>query len=318
MTTAVRLAARVWWYAVVPMTLAALTLRAVTGEGRDGAVARLVYEQPVVAAAVAFLVASALVRYWSFALPGARAIEAPARPARRRTALVVLAVGVAAAAGIAAGRAFQPARIVSTSMVPTILPGDRVWVDKRAYGPGRDPRPGDVVVFHHARAADGDPGALAKRVIAVPGDHVAMNGSHPVINGREVASCDAGALMYIGASQVSRGRLTVEWLDGRAYLTVHEPGPHAFTGYDVKPGEVFVLGDNRGVSNDSRSWRAAGVPFAEIAGRVDRVLFGEDRGGRLDGDRAWLSLGTELRLAGVDLAPLRAGLERCLRAPPSP
>jgi signal peptidase I len=193
-----------------------------------------------------------------------------------------------------------------------------VRVDRLAYRSG-PPRRGDVVVFHHVRASDSEPGALAKRVIAVAGDHVAMTGSRPVVNGHELATCDAGALIYFGARQVSRGRLTVEWLDGRPYLTVYEPGPHSFAGYDVKPGEVFVLGDNRGVSNDSRSWPGSpAVSLDQIEGRVERVLLGDDRAGRLDGDRLWYALGTDLQLPGVDVTPLRAGIEHCLREPPPP
>ncbi len=310
----------VFWYGGAPLALTALTFRYLVPSAAASAslaaplrlLARVARDQPLVLAAAVFLLFSLLVGYWSAHLPGARPVER--RPlSRRGTVLVVLAVTVAALAGVAVAQAFRPAGIVSTSMVPTILPGDRVCVDKLAFAADRPPRRGDVIVFRHSGDGEGEGGALVKRVIGIPGDHITMIDSHPVVNGVAVPSCDAGTFVYLGKSRVSRGRLAVEWLDGHAYLTVQDRGPHVFSGHDVEPGEVFVLGDNRGVSNDSRSWQGgAGVAFADIEGRVGRVLFGEDRHGRLDRGRLWTPLGTELHLPGVDLAPLRAGIERCL------
>lgn len=291
------------FYWLLPVALTFVTLRYLMPSA----------SQPVVVAGVALLSFGALAEYWREHLLGTPSVE---RPRRRRLGTLVstlLAVGVSAVAAIAFGQAFRSARVLSTSMVPTILPFDRLWVDK--LGREQPPHRGEVIVFQHrGDGADGEGGALVKRVIGLPGDHVSMIGSRPVLNGHEVPSCDAGTFVYFGASRTSRGHLVVEWLDERAYLAIYEPGPQHFDEYDVKPGEVFVLGDNRGVSNDSRNWQSGGgVAFADIEGRVGQVLFGADRAGRLDLSGSWRRLGTDLHLTGVDLQPLRAGIDRCLK-----
>jgi signal peptidase I len=268
-----RRAALAFWYLVVPLALTAVSFGVLVpdaGDPRSGAALRLfargAREQPLIVAAIASLLYGALVAYWSPYLPGARPIARAARGRDRlRIVLTLVAVVLAAIGGIASRRAVGTARIVSTSMVPTVLPGDQLWVDRFAYGSEDAPHRGDVIVFRRGGGdddGDGDSGALVKRVIGVPGDHIEMLDSRPVVNGVPIPMCDAGSFLYFGATKVSRGRLAVEWLDDVAYLTVQEHGPHIFTGYDVRPGEVFVLGDDRGVSNDSRSWRAGpGVPL---------------------------------------------------------
>jgi signal peptidase I len=261
-----------------------------------------------------FLLFSALVRVW---LP--RPARHVASPASSRLLLVV---GVAAAAGaglLLRRTGFESVQVVSASMLPSVLPGDRLLVDKRAGAPRR----GEVIVFRAPEAGEG-PGDLVKRVIGLPGDRITMDGARPVINGQAVRSCDAGLYVYFGpgGDRLTRGRLMVEWLEGSAgpHLAVHEPGAPGFVSYLVPPGELFVLGDNRGLSNDSRSWRGgrgAGVPLGQVQGRVRRVVAGRRRDGHLDPGRLWQALGTELDLSGVDIASLRAGVARCLAGGPT-
>lgn len=130
--------------------------------------------------------------------------------------------------------------VSSSSMEPTLLDGDLVavtpyWPPWRA----ADPRPGDVVVFR-ARARDR---FLIKRVVAREGDHI----------------------------EISRGRLR---LNGHplteSYVRAGDPGetrpPEILTA-----GELYVLGDNRGDSIDSRSWGF--VERAEVVGRARMIVW---------------------------------------------
>ncbi len=107
------------------------------------------------------------------------------RPSLGATALAGLALfGVGLGYEFALRRWFLEAfKIPSGSMVPTLFPGDQVFVDKT-----RAPERGDVLVFPFPEHPDQE---FIKRVIGVPGDRLTFRRGHPVINGREVprASC---------------------------------------------------------------------------------------------------------------------------------
>ncbi|MFD5514819.1 signal peptidase I [Streptomyces sp. NPDC127066] len=126
----------------------------------------------------------------------------------------------------------EPVRVESTSMEPTLMSGDHLLVDDRAY---RDhpPRPGDLVVF------DGADATLVKRVVAVGGDTVAIEDGVLEVNG----------------SAVEEPAVDPKTVDGMYY------GPAR-----VPAGTVFVLGDNRRHSVDSRQFGP--VPVGEVTGRV--------------------------------------------------
>lgn len=118
-------------------------------------------------------------------------------------------------------RAFvlQVFSIPSASMEPTLLVGDRIAVERVTYRFG-EPRRGDIVVFE---GAPGEPPHLVKRLIGLPGDHI----------------------------QITDGVVSV---DGRAMDEPYVTAPDGRTSgpYDVPPGHLFFLGDNRGHSDDSR------------------------------------------------------------------
>lgn len=115
----------------------------------------------------------------------------------------------------------------------------------------------------------------------------------------------------------------VEFLDERVYLTVYSAAARSSEEYLVKPGEVFVLGDNRGNSLDSRAYndgRGGGVPSGAIQARVQRFLVGTHRSGEPDLGRLLHpinQLQVRLRLEGSDTGGLRARIQSCLANRPS-
>lgn len=147
--------------------------------------------------------------------------------------------------------------VPSGSMEPTLLPGDRVLVDKQTYGfrlpftlvklsEGARVARGDIVVFDSP--ADGT--RLIKRVVALSGDLVAVKDGHAIVNG---APEDHGVtlnLQFGGGPDVAPMRLPA--------------------------GQVFVLGDARGNSRDSRFFGF--VPEGAIYAKASRVYYRSQAG----------------------------------------
>jgi signal peptidase I len=155
----------------------------------------------------------------------------------RRSRAGLLAAGVlllVLAAVLVRAYVAEPFAIPSESMAPTLRPGDHVLVEKLSSRFG-SPRRGDLVVF---RAPDG--GSLAvKRVVGLAGDHVAIEDGVLAVNGR---------------------------LQREPYVD-HSSVDSVYFGPVVVPrGDVFVMGDNRADSHDSRDYGA--VPRRSLIGRV--------------------------------------------------
>lgn len=158
------------------------------------------------------------------------------------------------------GYAVEPFRIPSASMAPALWPGDLVFTDKRYAHRffGAPVRRGDVAVF----AYPNDRTVLyVKRVVALPGDRVQMRGTEVLVNG--VASPVPEAPQPPAAELEAAVRPPV----GR------EPAPSAEVALDmvVPAGHVFVLGDRRQASTDSRDFGP--VPLQDVVGRVRQVWF---------------------------------------------
>jgi signal peptidase I len=158
-------------------------------------------------------------------------------------------LGANMSASLAAVAVVQAFKIPSGSMMPTLLVGDHIFVDKMRRG-----GLGDVVVFPFPEHPDED---FVKRIVAVAGDRIEFHDSHPIVNGKPVPSCSLGDWSYDEDSSKHEGSLFLERLGGHSYLAFYDrasvllghQGP-----WTVKDGEVFVVGDNRNNAYDSRMW----------------------------------------------------------------
>jgi signal peptidase I len=194
----------------------------------------------------------------------------------RRNTLFELVFTIAVALGLALcvqAYAIKPYRIPSGSMEPTLHIGQRVLVDRLTHRLGESPSVGDVVVFHPPAGADGercgdshtgvgtqtpcdrpvsteDTQNFIKRVVAVGGDTIAVVRGHAVRNGK--VAKEPFATNCFG--------------DASCNL------PHAVR---VPSGYVFLMGDNRGNSDDSRFWGP--VPVSWVVGRAIATYWPPDR-----------------------------------------
>ena len=173
------------------------------------------------------------------------------------------------------------------SMNPTILEGDRVLVDKHAFGlrvpctllhltRGADPVRGDIIVFDSP--ADGS--SLVKRVAAVPGDTVALDGEVLILNGERARYLEGSSERLRGmpaATLAQNPQVLREEGASPAHDILLLPARVSSGRYGpvrVPPGMYFVLGDNRDNSADSRY--IGFVPRRNIVGRATRVVVSFD------------------------------------------
>jgi signal peptidase I len=184
--------------------------------------------------------------------------------------IVALALGLALAIQ---AWVIKPYQIPSESMEPTLDVGQRVLVNRFLYN-FTDPSIGDIVVFHPPVGADhegpqcgvrpqnGEPCRkptaeessqnFIKRIVAGPGDKLSIKQGHPVVNG--------------------------DWKKEESYINPCEPGdskcnmPKTIT---IPPDHYFMMGDNRGASDDSRFWGP--VPRDWLIGKAFATYWPPDR-----------------------------------------
>ena len=134
----------------------------------------------------------------------------------------------------------KPTIVKESSMQPTLYANNYIFLSKQSYRFG-EPKKGDIIVFHtELTTEEGQEKLLIKRVIALPGDFVTVD------NGRVYVNDILQAEPYIFEDE------TIGYVDN----------------LEVPDGSIFVMGDNRRVSVDSRDSRIGCVPMDQIVGKA--------------------------------------------------
>jgi len=209
---------------------------------------------------------------------------------------------------------FEPFRIPSDSMMPTLLDGDFIIVNKYVYGLRwpvldrkfvniREPQRGDVVVFRYPL----DPSVnYIKRLVGLPGDHVQVTNDRVTINGKVVpfqvtGPYDDGCYLHMQLAVEHLGEHVHQAMlcpvgefhvtadaapscnrsNSRGYFCGAVPGQEPVPGFEgpatdvtVPAGEYLMMGDNRDNSEDGRVWGF--VPEDHLVGKATRIWFNWD------------------------------------------
>ncbi len=199
----------------------------------------------------------------------------------------------------------EPFRIPSGSMMPTLLVGDFILVDKFTYGlrlpvlktkiwDNGEPERGDVVVFRFPKNPRTD---YIKRVVGLPGDRVAYRNKNIILNGEPVPIETVGPYQAEGSGIRANGSIEGREMLGdtehavliNPFVPDFSPGC-TFLGRQevtVPPGHYFAMGDNRDDSNDGRCWGF--IPEGNLVGKAFVIWLSWDW--QRPGFMAWDRLG---------------------------
>lgn len=173
---------------------------------------------------------------------------------------------------------YEPFRIPSGSMMPSLLVGDFILVNKFNYGlrlpvihtkvtEGDKPIRGEVAVF---RFPDDESLDFIKRVIGLPGDHVSYYNRRLMINGEplSVEKKEVYAGQGSTSDNMQGSEVFIEKLENNSHMMMTDPNvKFSANGELIVPeGHYFVMGDNRDHSNDSRFWGF--VPEQNLVGKA--------------------------------------------------
>ncbi|MGY3264271.1 signal peptidase I [Lysobacter sp. HA35] len=172
----------------------------------------------------------------------------------------------------------EPFRIPSNSMMPTLLTGDFILVNKFSYGlrlpitnakvvPIGEPQRGDVVVFKPPHHPEQD---WIKRIIGLPGDQIAYHDHQLFLNGKPVQAQPIGVYQGVAnGAEMTGAEEMQEALPGRPHHILARSDLIRTDGdgeWTVPAGHYFVMGDNRDNSEDSRYWGF--LPEANLRGKA--------------------------------------------------
>jgi len=199
-----------------------------------------------------------------------------------RQLLIVLLIGFSIRSSLADWN-----DVPSGSMRPTILEGDRIWVNKIAYdlkvpfttlhlAEWSNPQRGDIAVFFSPH----DGKRLVKRVVGLPGDTIELENNALMINGQpiEYQPIAEELLRDIPAAERAGRVFASEQLPGQTHAVTGNPAAPAMRSFPpqrVADGQYFMLGDNRDDSFDSRYWGT--VDRKQIVGRATSVVVSLDK-----------------------------------------
>lgn len=183
----------------------------------------------------------------------------------------------------------EPFKIPSGSMMPTLLAGDFILVNKFTYGlrvpimnntffDVGHPKRSDVFVFHYPPDPSID---YIKRVVGLPGDKIAYRDKQLYINGQKLDVSLVGDYQYVGSglNMVNTKRYQEQLGDKKHDILIEDNSITIDGETEVPPGHYFAMGDNRDNSKDSRVWGF--VPENNIVGRAFFIWWNFDNFGRI-------------------------------------